>query len=138
MNRRLLLVGGVSVLAIAGVTLLVWPKQVPQDHQPTPVPFSKLPVVVYRKGEHVGRQVLVSFYRPLTATPDPLVYHFHPGEPAIVVPATYRLHFDSPPPLTASTVIGTVEGIDPDGIRRLNGVPGLVVLRGCRVLPSSP
>lgn len=130
-------------MAAAGLTAwAAWPKPTPPPvaTHPRPVHFSDLPRYVYR-GEYRGELVRVAFYRPLTPTADPLVWEFHPGEPASVVPATVRIHFAEPPdfpPRSLAVVVGTVEGIDADLVIRTNGVPGVLVLRAARVVPASP
>jgi hypothetical protein len=138
MNRRLWLVlSGGGVVALTAAAWLCWPRSTTCP-EPVGVHFSDLPKQVYRRGDYKGQAVRVAFYRSLTPTDDPLVWHFHPGEPAAVVPPTYRLHFAEPPTAGPLIVVGTVEGIDPDGVRRVSGVPGVVVLRGCRALPDAP
>ncbi len=127
--------GGAVVMTAAGV--LLWPKSTtPVD--PVAVHFSELPKAVLRTGEYRGRQVRVAFYRAPVPTADPLVWHFHPGEPARVVPASYRLHFACPPPAFDTlpvVVVGTVDGIEADLTIRPSGVPGVLVIRGCSSVP---
>lgn len=146
MNRRLWLVmAGGGVVAVASLVCLPFAcrpadplPEIPPPSEPARIHFSRLPPLVYTRGEYVGREVRTAFYRLPAPTADPLVYLFHPGEPVEVNPPTYRLHFGTPPVFADApfVVVGTVDGIDTDLVRRLNGVPGVLVLRGCRALPS--
>lgn len=108
---------------------------------PQPWPTAELPKHVFRT-RFAGR-VRVTFQFPLQPTADPLVWHYHPGHPPKIAPPTYRVHFLTiEQALTVSgdtvavVVEGTVEGIAPDLVRRVSGVPGVLVLRGAvRVAP---
>jgi len=142
MKRVLWVVLGVFAV-VAGVLLAFavgrQPESVSPSEKPVRIQFSQLPLAVFERGRYVGHKVRVAFYRPLTPTDDPLVYHFHPGEPVEVVPPTYRLHFASPPEFRSHVVVvGTVEGVHPDYVKRINGVPGVLVLRACQVPPDAP
>lgn len=109
----------------------------PTDPQPWPV--ASLPKHLYHSPGSV-RSARVSFPLHLQPTADPLVWRYHPGHPPAVAPMTYEVHFDSPPSFPAVppvTVTATVEGLKLDPVRRLNGVPGFIVLRHA-VLPASP
>lgn len=103
---------------------------------PAAVHCSDLPADVYLRGEYIGKLVRVTFPYQLTPTADQNVYTFAPGTNT---PATYRLHFTAPPspPQPPVVVVGTVEGVDPDGRIRPNGVPGVLVIRGASVVPSA-
>lgn len=118
------------------------PEEPPADlnKEPSYVHYSDLPRAVYLRREYIGREVRVAFYRRLVPTPDPLVYHFHPGDKH-VAPSNYTIHFDTPPDFAEAppvVVVATVEGLAVDLVKRPNGVPGAVVLRAARLLPASP
>lgn len=129
---------GVLGVVAAGAAFLFYrpaPESTPPAVQPWPV--GDLPKHLYRSGQ-TGLRVRVAFQMPLQPTADPLVFLYHPGWPPRTIPPTYRVHFDSPPTLPAGAVVveGTAERIEPDDTRRLNGVPGLLVLRGAA--PARP
>ena len=130
--------------AVAAGVLLAWGFSAErvrpgETTEPVRVHFSQLPTLVYARSQFVGQRVRVAFYRPLTPTDDATVYHFHPGEPVQVTPATYRLHFVEPPTFGSRVVVvGTVGGVEPDFVKRLNAVPGVLVLTDCRALADEP
>ena len=138
MNRRSwLVVGGAAVLAAGGVAWVVWPKSQPVSPEPTPVHRADLPKLVYRTGEHRGKPVRVAYDLPLVPTADPLVWEYRPGWPPELTQPTHRLHFDAAPVFPAVlplSIVGTVDRIEADFRIRPNDVPGVVVLRGCRVV----
>lgn len=130
----------VAAVVAALVVVSCWPRPSPPavDAEPVSVHRSDLPRLVYRQGEYIGRSVRVAFPVRLAPTADPLVWNYRPGG-ANILP-THRLHFADPPefgPLPV-VVVGTVEGIAADLQVRPNGVPGVVVLRGCAVRPLLP
>lgn len=127
------------LVALVGGAATAWllsrPPSVPSD--PVYWPVSELPKSL-RDGLPSG-PVRVSFLLPLTSTADPLVWHYHPGRPVEVAPATYSIRFVREPKFPARLPV-TVEGFAafaPDGVRRVNGVPGVVVLSDA-VLRESP
>lgn len=132
------------MVAVAAVAAVLLYQQV-KPAEPAGVrswPVADLPRHVYRTGA-TGQRVRVTFPLPLQPTADPLVWHYHPGHPPKIAPPTYRVHFQTiEQALTVSgdtvavVVEGTVEGIAPDLVRRVSGVPGVLVLRGAvRVAP---
>ena len=124
---------GVAVLASA-VAVALWtnrPAHDTADRQPVAVHFSDLAPAVYRRGHYRGQVVRIVYPSRLHPTADPLVWEFRPGSDQL--PPTHRIHFAESPPSGLLTVLGTVDGIDPDGMVRLNNVPGVVVIRGAAV-----
>lgn len=124
------------MIVLVAVAVSAWP--VPRSrHDPSPVAvhFSDLAPAVYYRGRYRGELVRVAYPIRLHPTADPLVWEFRPGSDQL--PPTHRIHFAEPPPSGPLTVVGTVQGIEPDGVVRLNNVPGVVVIRGA-VVTTSP
>jgi hypothetical protein len=114
----------------------------PTAAEPVPVTPSALPRLVYRTGA-VGHTVRVPFEAPLAPTADPRVWLYHPGTPHKAHPETIRVEFADPPalplPAPLCVVVGRVDRIDIDLRRRLNQVPGCVVLTSASVVaPATP
>ena len=148
MGRILWLVGGSVAVVAAGVGVALWFQPGSTDGSSSKaielllVPCDDLPRAVFERGEYVGRSVRVGFELPLTPTADPLSWEYRPGIPPTAVPAVYRIHFERPPEFGRSMpvlVVGTVSRFEPDTRRRLNRVPGVVVITGASVaVQSSP
>lgn len=76
-------------------------------------------------------QIVLEF-RP-NSTADPLVWEYRPSSFG-TVPPSIQFHFRNVPKGPFKTVTGTVSFLEFDLKRRVNGVPGVVVMGGC----SSP
>ena len=124
----------VSLIISSAVAVVWWTvRPQPAPDEPVPVHFSDLAPAVNLRGQHLGQRVRVAYPLPLRPTPDPLVWEFRPGSESL--PPTHRIHFADVPTLGRTpVVVGTVEGIQADGIVRLNNVPGVVVLKGATVI----
>lgn len=122
----------------SAVAVALWtnrPTHDTADPQPVAVHFSDLAPAVYRRGSYRGQVVRIVYPSRLHPTADPLIWEFRPGSDQL--PPTHRIHFAEAPPSGPLTVVGTVQGIEPDGVVRLNNVPGVVVIRGA-VVTTSP
>lgn len=125
-----------GLLVSAGICLVVR-SQSTTVHGPESWPVGALPKHAYKTGRG-GFDAVVSFQHPLTPTADPLVFHYHPGHPPAVVPATYEVRFAAPPDFPPSppyVVRGRVSHVEPDLVRRVNGVPGRLVLLAAVPVP---
>ncbi len=147
MNRRLWFVVMVSVVAVAASVALLNgrpagpPALSTSPSNPALVPCSRLPRLLFERGEYAGQVVQVGFELPLTPTGDPLIWEYRPGVPSDIIPPTYRIVFERPPafcPNPPVVVFGTVSRFEVDAARRLSRVPGVVVLtRASVVAPTS-
>ncbi len=134
--RRFLVVGGVVVSILAAVALVWATRPARLTANPVPVHVSDLAPAVYQRNQYRGQLVRVAYPLRLHPTADPLAWEFRPGSDTL--PPTHRIHFTESPPLGGCpVVIGTVDRIEPDGIVRLNNVPGVVVIRSARVVPPT-
>jgi len=138
---------GGGVVAVASLVCLPFAcrpadplPEIPPPSEPARIHFSRLPPLVYTRGEYVGREVRTAFYRLPAPTADPLVWEYRPGRPANITPPSYRIVFDRPPefgPKMPVAVVGTVTGITPDSRVRPDRVPGAVVLTAAFVDPPA-
>ncbi len=132
---------GVVVLVVVAAVVVVLSTRLesrPQPAETVAVHVSDLAPAVYRKGAYRGQLVRVAYPLRLHPTADPLVWEFRPGSDGL--PPTHRVKFTDPPHFPERMpviVVGTVEGIEPDSVIRLNNVPGVVVIRGARVVPPT-
>lgn len=137
------MLAGAGAVAAGGTVAVLLPKSTTTNDQP-PEPLAveqaSLPRDLFERGEYRGRVVRVGFELPLTPTADPLVWEYRPGLPPEHTPPTYRVHFDTRPEFgrPPHVVTGTVSHLDPDARRRVNRVPGVVVITSASVARPSP
>ena len=127
----------------AVVTGFVCSKRAPvvsaSSTEPASWPADTLPGHLYRTGA-TDLPVRVGFPFPLSPTADPLVWNYHPGYPAEHTPPSYRIHFAEPPrlpPAGQPIVITGFALFEPDTLRRINGLPGVALVRAARLAPAT-
>lgn len=76
-------------------------------------------------------RVLLQF--PARPTADPLVWEYCPSAFG-TVPPSIRFHFAERPVAPVLAVEGTVAAFDIDIRRRVNNLPGVAILTGCRAV----
>lgn len=116
------------MILIAGTARNAAVRPAPADG-PVPWPVYDPPKALFA-GADVPATVCVAFTHRPTPTADPLVWLYHPSSPP-VGPPYYEIHFGRPK--WGNTAPFRVEGtphLRKDGLRRINRVPGTVILAG--------
>lgn len=133
-----------SLLVGVTVVILARPKPTPLATAPTTAPryatAAGLVKSVYDPVEKGGTPdtgfwVRIPFEEKLLPSEnDPRIWHYYPTK---LLAPSIRVEFENPPalplPAPVCVVVGHVERFDRDGGRRLNGIPGLVVITSAHV-----